>query len=331
MVTKTPFEAPIVDALSIRVVTDSYYDRFLPKPAHPAVVIENVSRIPGRHMETFAGEWGLALHLDSTMDGERSQFLLDFGQTPEVLNRNFDLLDIDPGQLNGLILSHGHLDHYGGLHGFIRQYRSRMRPDLSLFVGGETVFHEKWIKDKGKEPLHFGALDRTALKAHNVGPEICAAPRALGGAFTTGHIERQSFEEVTGGTMVEDFDHFSEAERRGKLVLDEHPDEHGTCYIVKGRGLVVISSCGHAGIVNTVKTAMAVSNVDKLHAVVGGFHLGLAKPDYLEHTVDELAALAPDAVVPMHCTGSNFIDLLRERMPDRLVTSNLGSRFTFRV
>jgi len=121
------------------------------------------------------------------------------------------------------------------------------------------------------------------------------------------------------------------AERRGQLVLDEHGDEHGTCYIVKGRGLVVISSCGHTGIVNTVRTAMKVANVNKLHAVIGGFHLGMAPLDYIKHTVDELEALAPDVVVPMHCTGANFIDAMRRRMPDRIVASNLGSRFTFGI
>ena len=131
--------------------------------------------------------------------------------------------------------------------------------------------------------------------------------------------------------MVEPEGHFTEAERRGKLMQDQHPEEHATCYIVKGRGLVVISSCGHAGIINSIKTAMAVSNVDKLHAVVGGFHLSPAPQDYVDHTIDELAALAPDVVVPMHCTGTNFIAAMRQRMPELLVTSNIGTRFTFGV
>ena len=115
------------------------------------------------------------------------------------------------------------------------------------------------------------------------------------GPFTSRYIERNSFEQVTGGTLVQD-DHYTEAERGGKLVRDQHEDEHATCYIVKGRGLVVISSCGHTGIINTVRGAMAAANVDKVHAVVGGFHL---------------------------------IELLRERMPEKLVHSNVGSRFTF--
>lgn len=118
---------------------------------------------------------------------------------------------------------------------------------------------------------------------------------------------------------------------RGRLVPDRHPDEHATCYVVQGRGLVVISSCGHCGLINTIKTAQAVSGVEKLHAVIGGFHLGIAPPDYIEHTVAELKALAPDVVVPMHCSGRGFIAAASREMPDRIVLSNTGSRFTFGV
>ena len=76
---------------------------------------------------------------------------------------------------------------------------------------------------------------------------------------------------------------------------------------------------------------MAVSGIDKLHGVIGGFHLGTSKPEYISHTIDELERLAPDVVIPMHCTGMSFIAAMRERMPDQLVASNLGSRFTFGV
>ena len=76
---------------------------------------------------------------------------------------------------------------------------------------------------------------------------------------------------------------------------------------------------------------MAVAGTDKLHAVVGGFHLTTSKPDYIEHTVDAMAELDPDVVVPMHCTGVRFIEAMRRRMPEKLVASNLGSRFTFGV
>ena len=324
-----PFKAPVVDQLSVRVVVDSRYERFLPKASHRCVGIEHVGRVPGRQMTTLAAEWGLSLHLCSVQDGARAHYLLDFGYTPEILNRNFDLLDIDATAINGLILSHGHRDHFGGLDGFVMQHRSRMRDDLALYVGGETVFREKWIKEKDSEPLPWGAIDRVSLRAQNVATVCCSAPLALEGAFTSGYIERSSFEEITGGTLVKDDDHYTEAERKGQLVRDLHPDEHATCYIVRGRGLVVISSCGHTGIINTVRSAMAAANVDKVHAVLGGFHLGLAPLDYLQHSLRELAKLNPDVVIPMHCTGAPFIEMLRERMPEKVVYSNVGSRFTF--
>jgi 7,8-dihydropterin-6-yl-methyl-4-(beta-D-ribofuranosyl)aminobenzene 5'-phosphate synthase len=328
-----PFNAPVVDSLSVRVVVDSVFDQFMPKSTHPVVKIEHVGRIRSNLNSTLAGEWGLSLHLQSHSAGRTAQYLLDFGYTSEILLRNFNLLGIEPERLNGLILSHGHRDHYGGLAGFVAQCRDRMREDLQLFVGGEETFREKWVGSRDEDPLPWGALDRAALEAARLEAVCCEAAHALDGPFTTGHITRQSFERVLPNTLVEPTaaDHFTEEERRGRLVPDRHPDEHATCYVVQGRGLVVISSCSHCGVLNAIRTAMAVSGVDKLHAVLGGFHLGVAPPDYVEHTIAELKTLAPDVVIPMHCTGRAFIAKMRTEMPDQLIDWNTGSRFTFGV
>ena len=86
-----------------------------------------------------------------------------------------------------------------------------------------------------------------------------------------------------------------------------------------------------SGLINTVKQAMAVSGVSKLHAVIGGFHLFMAPQDYIERTVTELEALKPDVVIPMHCSGADFIETMRRQLPDQLVTTNVGTRFTFGV
>jgi 7,8-dihydropterin-6-yl-methyl-4-(beta-D-ribofuranosyl)aminobenzene 5'-phosphate synthase len=332
------FAAPIVESLSVRLLVDSFYDRFIADAPHPMVKIEHVRHIIGHELSTLAGEWGLSLHLESAQADGKSRYLLDFGYTPEVLIRNFDLLDLDPGRIDGLILSHGHRDHYGGLEGFVNHYRSRMRSDLRLVAGGEANFREKWIKRRGADPVSWGLLDRKALEAAAVGTLCCDTPQALQGAFTTGYIPRQSFERVLENTLVENAadanlstEHFTEAERQGRLVPDQHPDEHATCYVVRGRGLVIISSCGHVGLINTIKAAMAVSGVGKLHAVLGGFHLGPAPQDYVDHTVAELERLSPDVVIPMHCSGTKFAAAMHRQMPDRLVTANIGSRFTFGV
>jgi 7,8-dihydropterin-6-yl-methyl-4-(beta-D-ribofuranosyl)aminobenzene 5'-phosphate synthase len=325
------FTVPMVDELHIRVLVDSAYERFMPKSTHAHVGIEHVGSVPGRQMTSLACEWGLSLHLESRLAGEKAQYIVDFGFTPEIINRNVDILGVDLGRVHGLILSHAHRDHFGGMAGFVTQHRTHLRDDMSLYVGGEEAFREKWLGPED-DPFSWGAVDRILLTAQKIRPVCCSHPHHLDHGFTTGFIPRTSFETVTGGSMVVAegvYDHFTPAERRGKLIKDDHPDEHATCYLVRDKGLVVITSCGHVGIVNTVKAAMAVSGVSKLHAVVGGFHLGTAPLDYIEHTVDELEALAPDVVLPMHCSGANFTAAMRRRMPQALVTSNVGSRFSF--
>jgi 7,8-dihydropterin-6-yl-methyl-4-(beta-D-ribofuranosyl)aminobenzene 5'-phosphate synthase len=185
-----PFAAPVVDSLSVRVLVDSAYDRFISDATHPVVKIEHVRHIPGHERSTFAGEWGLSLHLESAQAGGKSQYLLDFGYTPEVLIRNFDLLDLDPARIDGLILSHGHRDHYGGLDGFVAHHRAYMPPEVKLFTGGESAFAEKWIKRRNADPVSWGTLDRSALEAGRVATVCCDRAQALAGPFTTGPIPR---------------------------------------------------------------------------------------------------------------------------------------------
>ena len=115
----------------------------------------------------------------------------------------------------------------------------------------------------------------------------------------------------------------------GQDRADEHHHEHATCFNVKDRGLVVISSCGHVGIVNSARQAQEVSGVQKVHALVGGFHLGAAARRYLKQVIGEIKALNPDVIIPMHCSGDNFIRAVRETMPDKLILPCTGARLTF--
>ncbi len=181
-----PFAAPAVDSLSVRVLVDSAYDRFISDATHPVVRIEHVRHIPGHERSTFAGEWGLSLHLESAQAGGKSQYLLDFGYTPEVLIRNFELLDLDPARIDGLILSHGHRDHYGGLDGFVAHHRAHMPAEVKLFTGGESAFAEKWLKQRNADPVSWGRLDRAAIEAEHVATVCCDRAQALAGPFTTG-------------------------------------------------------------------------------------------------------------------------------------------------
>ena len=158
-----------------------------------------------------------------------------------------------------------------------------------------------------------------------------------GQAFTTGSIQRRSFEQVLPNTLVEygmkdglGCNMPAAAEKaQGKPVPDEHLNEHATCFNLRDRGLVVISSCGHSGIVNTVLQAQEVSGIRKIHAVMGGFHLFTADDEYLRRTVAELKSLDPDVVIPLHCSGPGFSAAMREMLADRLISSTNGTEFLF--
>jgi 7,8-dihydropterin-6-yl-methyl-4-(beta-D-ribofuranosyl)aminobenzene 5'-phosphate synthase len=284
-------------------------------------------------------EWGLALALESRAGDQTRNLLLDFGYTVEALLNNMQIMGIDPSKVQALVLSHGHFDHYGGLIAFLQRDRGQLPEALTLYAGGEDNFCRRL--NAGGAPgqfSEFGVLDRRELEALKVRVVLCPTPTVIADqAFTTGVIERKSFERVLPNTWVDysikdglGCNIPAAAEKaQGKPVPDEHLNEHATCFNLKDRGLIVIASCGHVGIVNTTRQAMKVSGVDKVHAIVGGFHLFPADDAYLKQTVAELKALNPDVLIPMHCSGPGLLTALRSLMPDQLVPSTTGTEFTF--
>jgi 7,8-dihydropterin-6-yl-methyl-4-(beta-D-ribofuranosyl)aminobenzene 5'-phosphate synthase len=105
--------------------------------------------------------------------------------------------------------------------------------------------------------------------------------------------------------------------------------EQALFFNVKGKGLVVVSGCAHAGIVNTVRQAQKVAGMDKLHAVMGGFHLINAKPEVIQNTVTDIKAMKPDHIVPAHCTGFETLVAFSKEMPDAFTLNTAGTKYTF--
>jgi 7,8-dihydropterin-6-yl-methyl-4-(beta-D-ribofuranosyl)aminobenzene 5'-phosphate synthase len=335
-----PLAVPEIDRLSFQVLLDSSHDIFIDKPSNPLVKVERVNGAStGRSRVALNSQWGLSLHVESMAGGTTRRQMLDFGTSADVLSSNIQTLKVDVSKLDGLIISHGHGDHFGGLVGFLERYRAVLRPDIPLVVGGEDNFCWQNARLPDGSFQTTEVLDRADLKRFGVAWSTAEEPRLIGDhAFSTGRIERSSFEKVLPNTFVEygqhdgagcDAGHFTEAERAGKIVPNQHWNEHATCFNVRGRGLVVISSCGHAGIINSVRQAQKVSGVAKVHAIVGGFHLGPAPAGYVAEVVNGIKTeLKPDLLIPMHCSGVNFVAAAHEMMPDQLVTSTTGSRFT---
>ncbi|HYZ24467.1 MAG TPA: MBL fold metallo-hydrolase [Rhodopila sp.] len=335
---------PVIDKLTIQVIVDGQHDIFISGTQAPGIGVERVRAPASFNGRTLESQWGLSLHLVSTRGTETRQYLLDFGFTPDVIGNNLELLKIDVAKVDALILSHGHLDHLGGLIGFLKANRSAMRDDLRLYVGGEDAFCHRVAKNPDGTFSPYGVLDRHDLKAARVQPVLSELPIVIEDhAFTTGIIPRTSIEHVLPNTFVVYGEkdgvgcdtikygdhHFTADELAGRPMPDQHWHEHATCFLLGDKGLVVITSCGHAGIINTIRRAREVTGVTKVHALCGGFHLAPAPADYLKDVMDQLVALDVEHVIPMHCSGSNFLDAAKSRMPEKLVLCTTGSRFTF--
>jgi len=210
-----------------------------------------------------------------------------------------------------------------------------------MYAGGEDNFCQRYVRSGQAELSDYGMLDRRDLARQKVNVVLCESPVVIGGqAFTTGKIKRSSIEKVLPNSMVEfrlkggagcNWSHYLPAEMEGKIVPDEHIHEHATCFNLKDKGLVVISSCGHVGIVNSVRQAMEVSGVEKVHAIMGGFHLGPAPAEYLTQVVSEIGKLNPDVLIPMHCSGLNFTQEAQRQLPGKVLTTTTGSRITFGI
>ena len=337
-------DVPVVERIVVREVTDGAHDIFLRGVELPGLAVKRTgyNEVQGR---TLHSEWGLALHLESQRGGETRRYLLDFGYTPDAYANNLDYLKIDPAAVDALIISHGHYDHCGGLTGFLEAQRAKMRKYLSLYTGGEDAFCHRLLHAPDGTFSDYGPpIDRRRLKALGVEIVQSEAPVVIEGhAFTTGAVPRTSFEHVLPNSWLE-FGvkdglgcdpnaymnhHFTAEELAGKPQPDQHWHEHATCFRLGDRGLVVISSCGHAGIINTLSRAQEVSGVEKIYALLGGFHLAPAPDDYLRQVMTELKKFDLGHVLPMHCSGQNFIDLANQEMPEKLVLCTTGSRYTF--
>jgi 7,8-dihydropterin-6-yl-methyl-4-(beta-D-ribofuranosyl)aminobenzene 5'-phosphate synthase len=340
MASAAPIQVPTIDKLTMRVLIDQAHDSFMRGSTVNGVVHEPPG--PGRSADArnvFHNQWGLSLFLESQREQEQRAVMLDFGYTAAALVNNIGLMNVDPHKLNALIVSHGHIDHFGGLIGFLGQYRNVLPADLKLYAGGEDNFCHRMRGANVGQLGENGVLARREIEAHKVATVLCETPTVIADhVFTTGKIKRNSIERVLPNGFVDytskesagcDYGHYTAAELQGKMVPDEHVHEHATCFNIRGKGLVVISSCGHVGIVNSVRQAQEVSGIEKVHAIVGGFHLGPAPADYLKQVMAEIKKIGPDVLVPMHCSGLNFALEAMAQMPGGVITTSTGSKLTF--
>ncbi len=307
-----------VDSVEATVVVDNSIDILLPSDARAlrAPLPEALSRGP-----QLVAEHGFSLLLTLESRGTRRAILYDAGLTPYALGHNLQVLGLRLEEVEGLVLSHGHADHHGGLEGVARELGRRHLP----LILHPDAWHERRLAFPSGAVMRLPPPDRRMLDQHEFEvldreePSYVLADQAL----ITGRVPR-----------VTEFERGLPSQQR--QVGDRWEpdpwtwDDQGIICNLKGRGLVVVSACSHAGVINVLKNAQRLTGISRIHAFVGGLHLtgGLFEP-IIPRTIDALRTLAPDFVVPGHCTGWKAAHAISSSLPSAYIQTSVGTRLHF--
>jgi 7,8-dihydropterin-6-yl-methyl-4-(beta-D-ribofuranosyl)aminobenzene 5'-phosphate synthase len=322
-----PIALEPVDEVVITTLMDNSYDALMGDtgPAHRTpfartAAVAAPQFADGRTVAGLIAEHGFSA-LVTTRRGKTSHTVLfDTGVSPDGMATNIERLGLDVAAIEVAVLSHGHFDHAGGFPGLARL---RGRSGMPLTVH-PPVWSRRRVAVPDQHHWDMPTLNRSALEAEGLEVIERRQPSLLldSSVLITGEVDRTT-----------DFEHGMpnhEAWRDGRwepdpLILDEQ----ALVVNVGGRGLVVLTGCGHAGAVNIARHAMRLTGVDRLHALLGGFHLsGPAFEPIIEPTVAAFTDMAPDLLVPAHCTGWKAQHRLGAALPGAFVPNAVGTSFT---
>jgi 7,8-dihydropterin-6-yl-methyl-4-(beta-D-ribofuranosyl)aminobenzene 5'-phosphate synthase len=321
-----PVTLPEVDEVAVTTMVDNTFDALLASG-------DGVSRTPmgaGRvHAgqfadgETIAGlraEHGFSALVTVRSGNTSSTLLFDTGASPDALAVNAGRLGIDVGGLQAVVLSHGHFDHAGGFDGLARL---RRRSGIPLTVH-PAIWTRRRLELPGGQIMKMPTLSRSALEHQGFEVIERRQPSLLvGGILITGEVDRVTEFERGMPPTHQAWD------GRGWQHDPTVIDDQALVVNVRGRGLVIVTGCGHAGVVNIIRHAMRLTGVSRLLAVIGGFHLsGPAFEPVIAPTVAALTELAPELIAPGHCTGWRAQHTLAAALPDAWVQSSVGTTYT---
>jgi 7,8-dihydropterin-6-yl-methyl-4-(beta-D-ribofuranosyl)aminobenzene 5'-phosphate synthase len=271
--------------------------------------------------EQLRAEHGFSLLLSVNRDGQHNTILYDCGLSRDGVAHNLDVLGLSMGDVRTVVLSHGHADHHGGLEGLFSRIGQRRMP---LVLHPDAWKERKVVFPTGVEtrlpPPSHNDLDREGWQVlEERGPSLLLQDTVL----ITGQVDRVT--EFERGFPLQ-----YELTAHGYEPDPWIWEDQAVVVHVRGKGLVVLSGCGHAGVVNILRYARALTGVEHVHAFIGGMHLtgGIFEP-IIPQTIQEVAAIRPDVLVPGHCTGWRAIHQLAAHLPDAYLPANVGTRYRF--
>lgn len=314
------------DSLEVTILVDNQIDALLPgdetvrrRGWGPATY--NPLLDAPEVITSMKAEHGFSALVTVTRGGARHTLLFDTGVSPDGMIENMDRLEISPAEIEALVLSHGHFDHTGGIRGLGDRLGAA---NLPLLVHPHAYRQRRMAPPQG-DPLPLPPPSRSALEGAGFDVIDAVDPSLLleDCLLITGEVPRTtSFEE---GFPL--FQHLEDARWEPEPHL---LDDQGIVVNVKNRGLVVITGCGHSGIVNIVSRARTLTGEHRVAGIIGGFHLsGQFFEPILGRTVEALAAFDPALVVPGHCTGYRAQMALAAALPEAYVQNAVGTTYSF--
>ncbi len=253
--------------------------------------------------EGLIAKHGLSFLIEGKTDGEKFSLLMDTGPSSDIVLHNTEAMGIDLVIIDAIFLSHGHYDHTGGLIGILKSIKKRIPVIAHPQIFDAKLKLKPMVKFIGApfKPRDVEASGGVLLLARN---SVTIAK----GIITTGETEK-----ITTFEKVKDFWTINEE----RFVEDPMPDDQALTIEIDRKGLVIVSGCAHSGIINTIRQAQKVTGVDKIYAVLGGFHLTKADNETIQSTVEELVEIDPEIVAPCHCTGLKAVHQLARAFGNR--------------
>jgi len=261
------------------------------------------------------GQFGFSAHLEiKDHKGKKHSIIFDTGAKKSALLYNIKALKLDLSQLECIILSHGHHDHTSATAELIKRAKRKVK-----VIAHPNAFLAKFKIEKGKRRHHGIPQGQRKTDILRVGGQVVETTHpieVIPGVLTSGEIGRVTpFEKITwkNVTLID-----------GKQVRDRVLDDQALFINIERHGVLVLSGCAHAGIINTLQSAMEVSETKKLYGFIGGTHLIRPNENRLRETIRRLKQFGLQLISPAHCTGHKSIATINQAFPEAFVLNYAG-------